>query len=274
MRSSLFPYFFSLLIHALFICALVSWSSQLPLKRKPVEVSIPVELAWEIESPAKVQSPKPPKRAVKKAVRTPKPRPTEPTVKRVSHRPVKRVVKSIRAQKLKRKAPAFKHRSVEKAPPKPQVKSVSEKEGLKGKVKVSESPRKTAGKTEFQDKPETPKGKDVPTPALTGSEESHSSPPPPFNPEDYKRLVVAVLQKNKFYPPLARRLGIEGVVDVEITFDRSGKPVDVRVLNSPPAILKRAAVKLIRGSSFPPLPDSYRGERLTVKVEIAYRLVD
>lgn len=269
MRSSLLPYFFSLLIHALFICALLSWSSQLPLKRKPVEVSIPVELAWEVESPAKVQSPKPPERAVKKAVKTPKPRPAKPTVKRVSHRPVKRAVKSVKAEKPEKRAPALKPRPVEKAPPRQQVKATSEKEILKSKAKVSQSSKKIVGETGFRGKPE----KSSP-PAPPVSESSRPSPPPSFNPEDYKRLVVAVLQRNKFYPPLARRLGIEGVVDVEITFNRSGKPVDIRVLNSPPAILKRAAVKLIKGSSFPPLPDSYRGERLTVKVEIAYRLVD
>ncbi|WP_457680355.1 energy transducer TonB [Thermovibrio sp.] len=97
---------------------------------------------------------------------------------------------------------------------------------------------------------------------------------PSFNPLDYKRLVLEVLRKKKFYPPLARRLGVEGVVRLEVVFDRSGKVLKVKVLNSPPFVLKRAAVKLVKSCKFPPLPKTFKGKELRLEIEISYKLLD
>ncbi len=276
MRSSPLPYLLSLLLHALFVCALLSWSSRLPLKSKPVEVSIPVELTSLPPLKAKESS-----NAGKSS---------KDEVKKVKS---KREKREVRKEKL-RKEKAFKRKRIvrrksqktSRVKPAPRV--------VKREAKVKPRPQTSkpeeslpvksspAGEVAKKGKPLDLGAPSKGTPSSKASpsqREVEASPEPKrkvvtFNPEDYKKLVVAVLRRNKFYPPLARRLGVEGVVKLEVTFDREGRPIEVRVLNSPPGILKRAALKLVKGSFYPPLPPTYPKEKLIIKLEIAYRLKD
>ena len=263
-RSSLF---LSLLIHLLFLLALASWSSSLlkEAKKRPAVAEIPLELCCLQPSPVpkkkeartlKTVPEKKETRAIKKK---------ESTLKTVKKRVKKRVSKPEKKLRKRSVSKSEVHREVkpERSGGEVERKRVEEP-GLK-EVKKPEKGSGEAGKTSSLREGETG--------ALQSQPEAVEEPQPSqFNPEDYKRLVVAVLERNKFYPPLARRMGIEGTVKVEITFNRAGEPVEIRVLNSPPRVLKRAAVRLIRESSFPPLPSTYAGERLKLKVSIAYRL--
>lgn len=262
MRSSSF--LLSLLIHALLILAVSSWSSFL-LKRekvRPAEVEIPLELSY-------LQPPQAPKKEVKpnssKAQESKKVR----AQKELSggHKVRKRKFK-----RLKRKRPKPK-RPLKRSVPQREIGKKEAKKGVKRK-EAPEAPQKSGVEGTFLNKGFTERRQ---TPLRSPLKEAREGGAPPkprlrFDPNSYKRLVVAVLEKNKFYPPLARRMGIEGVVDLEITFDRQGKPLEVKVLNSPPRILKRAAVELIKKSKFPPLPSVYSGNTLKLKVDIRYKL--
>jgi protein TonB len=94
-----------------------------------------------------------------------------------------------------------------------------------------------------------------------------------FNKEKYIAAVIAEIEKNKFYPPIARRMGIEGLVKVTITLSRSGKLKNVKVSSSSGSkLLDRAAVKLIKKCHFPPLPSEYKGQEFTIEIPINYVL--
>jgi len=94
-----------------------------------------------------------------------------------------------------------------------------------------------------------------------------------FNKEKYIAAVIAEIEKNKFYPPIARRMGIEGLVKVTITLSRSGKLKNVKVSSSSGSkLLDRAAVKLIKKCHFPPLPSEYKGQEFTIEIPITYVL--
>ena len=89
----------------------------------------------------------------------------------------------------------------------------------------------------------------------------------------YISLIVQEIERKKFYPPLARRLGIEGKVVVRIVVDREGKLKEVSVVKSSGnKILDRAALKLIKKCDFPPLPPEYQKEVFDVEVPIRYEL--
>ena len=94
-----------------------------------------------------------------------------------------------------------------------------------------------------------------------------------FNRESYVSLIIQEIERKKFYPPLARRLGIEGKVVVRIVVDREGKLKEVSVVKSSGnKILDRAALKLIKKCNFPPLPPEYQKEVFDVEVPIRYEL--
>ena len=89
----------------------------------------------------------------------------------------------------------------------------------------------------------------------------------------YISLIIQEIERKKFYPPLARRLGIEGKVVVRIVVDREGKLKEVSVAKSSGnKILDRAALKLIKKCDFPPLPPEYQKEVFDVEVPIRYEL--
>ena len=89
----------------------------------------------------------------------------------------------------------------------------------------------------------------------------------------YISLIIQEIERKKFYPPLARRLGIEGKVVVRIVVDREGKLKEVSVAKSSGnKILDRAALKLIKKCDFPPLPPEYQKETFDVEIPIRYEL--
>ncbi|RUM40841.1 MAG: hypothetical protein DSY34_04615 [Desulfurobacterium sp.] len=94
-----------------------------------------------------------------------------------------------------------------------------------------------------------------------------------FNRESYVSLIIREIERRKFYPPLARRFGIEGKVVVRIVVDRGGKLKEVSVVKSSGnKILDRAALKLIKKCDFPPLPSEYQKETFDVEIPIRYEL--
>jgi protein TonB len=94
-----------------------------------------------------------------------------------------------------------------------------------------------------------------------------------FDRKKYISMLVAEIERRKFYPPIARRMGIEGVVRVKITLDREGKLKEVKVTSSSGSkILDRATVKLMKRCHFPPIPPEYDKEEFSVEIPIRYTL--
>ena len=63
---------------------------------------------------------------------------------------------------------------------------------------------------------------------------------------------VPVEIKNAVYPDDARQAGVEGIVQAEITIDRSGRVESAKVLSSPMPSMSDAAVAALRESTFHP----------------------
>lgn len=89
--------------------------------------------------------------------------------------------------------------------------------------------------------------------------------------QSYSQLILNIIRRNPFYPDSARRKGIEGSVDVQVTIDRKGQASNIRVVRtSGSSALDRASVQTIRGCSFPPPP----AESITLPITITFRLVE
>ncbi len=92
-----------------------------------------------------------------------------------------------------------------------------------------------------------------------------------FDLEAYKSKVIEVIEREKFYPPLARRLGIEGEVKVLLTIGRKGELLKVETLSGN-RILREATVKILKRCKFPPLPESFKGKEVRLELSICYKL--
>jgi protein TonB len=104
--------------------------------------------------------------------------------------------------------------------------------------------------------------------ALSGSEQDEHFA--------YLALIRSLLEKNKEYPALARRAGIEGTVLVRFSLDRKGmiRQADISG-TSGKSLLDQAAMRFVKSAArFPPLPESVKGNGMTLEVPIIYKLDD
>ncbi|MCB1214965.1 MAG: energy transducer TonB [Deltaproteobacteria bacterium] len=90
----------------------------------------------------------------------------------------------------------------------------------------------------------------------------------------YLNKVIIKLERNKYYPRLAQENEEEGVLNLEITLDRSGNVKSYRFIKTTNyQRLNQAAEKTLKkAGSFGPLPASYAGDTLNLQVPIRFRL--
>ena len=92
---------------------------------------------------------------------------------------------------------------------------------------------------------------------------------------DWQHELGGWLAAHKTYPDEARRRGEQGGVVVRFTVDRSGKVLDVKLVSSSfSPRLAVAAQAILRNASLPPFPATMPQERITVTMQIKYRLTD
>ena len=158
-------------------------------------------------------------------------------------------------------------RREEKRPEPEQFTQTESSPAAKKNPELEQKEFKPPPRTEEKKKPETPKADRKKKP------ETEQQKRKEFNRKKYISLLLAEIEENKFYPLIARRMGIEGRVKVRITLERSGKLKEVKVIcSSGNKILDRAAVKLMRKCHFPPLPPEYEKEEFTVEIPVRYTL--
>jgi protein TonB len=140
-----------------------------------------------------------------------------------------------------------------------------------------EEPRKPANRvktTQAQEGRETFKEKKR---QLSLKPHPAESPPQPSKKEpdmrSYILKVVKEIEEKKFYPALARRMGIEGSVKVRLEIRKNGKLAGASIVSSSGSnLLDRASLKLLKRCRFPPLPPDYPGTTFSTEVKISYRL--
>jgi periplasmic protein TonB len=86
--------------------------------------------------------------------------------------------------------------------------------------------------------------------------------------------IVALLERNKRYPPAAQARREHGVAQVVFTLDRSGHVVDSRVLHSSgaPALDAEALALLQRAQPFPRPPAELTGSQVSLTVPVRFNL--
>lgn len=91
----------------------------------------------------------------------------------------------------------------------------------------------------------------------------------------WRQALAAWLARHKSYPDTARRNGIEGVVQVRFSLDRTGLVTDVALARgSGSPILDEATLAMLRDARVPAPPADTPGERMTVSVQIRYTLAN
>ncbi len=88
----------------------------------------------------------------------------------------------------------------------------------------------------------------------------------------YTSQIRRAIKSNLFYPKVAKRMRIEGVVKIAFRVSRSGAISGVRVLNSPKSILIKGAKKTIGMISLPPFPDELREQFMDISIPIEFKL--
>lgn len=120
--------------------------------------------------------------------------------------------------------------------------------------------------------PQTPTAE----PAHAGADAApaRAAPPAPIA-ADWQRALGSWLAAHKTYPEEARRRGEEGRVVLRFAVDRSGEVLAVELVSGAGSPrLDDAARAMLRNASLPPFPSEMPQERVTVTVQIRYRLTD
>jgi TonB family protein len=88
--------------------------------------------------------------------------------------------------------------------------------------------------------------------------------------DPYLNAIIGELNKHRYYPDLARPLGLSGVARFLVVIDRGGRLVAMQLVQSSGSeLLDRAAEKAIRDTlPFPPVPADYPGDPIEITMGI------
>jgi TonB family protein len=88
--------------------------------------------------------------------------------------------------------------------------------------------------------------------------------------DPYLNAIIAELDKHRYYPDLARPLGLSGVARFVVVISRAGRLVGMQLVQSSGSeLLDRAAEKAIRDTlPFPPVPADYPGDPIEITMGI------
>lgn len=76
------------------------------------------------------------------------------------------------------------------------------------------------------------------------------------------------------YPEIARKLGVEGLVILEVSISREGEVINAKVVNDPGHGLGEAALEAILRSSFYPAFSSDEPVAVKLRIPVRFKLVD
>jgi len=90
----------------------------------------------------------------------------------------------------------------------------------------------------------------------------------------WKTQIVALLERNKRYPPAAQSRREQGTAQVFFRLDRQGRVIDSRLVRSSgaSALDEEALALLRRAQPFPPPPRELPGQRIDLNVPIRFNL--
>ena len=89
----------------------------------------------------------------------------------------------------------------------------------------------------------------------------------------YTSEIRRQIQRHLYYPKMAKRLRMQGVVRVAFRVLKDGKITDIRVINSSKKLLSRGAIKTLKALSLNAIPKELHESFMDINIPIEFRLV-
>jgi protein TonB len=154
-------------------------------------------------------------------------------------------------------------KKIETTPPLRKSKKVKKQKRKKERTKKRVSHTKPAAKTLRKTAPpQQIISKPLPKPTINDNRE--------FN--RYLSYIRREIKRNLYYPKIAKKLKIEGVVKIFFRVMRNGSVADVEVLNSSNGKLTKAALKTINSLSLKPIPSTIGKSNIEINIPVEFRL--
>ncbi len=245
------------------LLGLLLWFWQKPSVPTPPEAGVPITLSMFAPAP----TPTPPSEATPEPSPEPSPKPLPepapeplPVVQPVTQPAESPKIAQPKPEKIRPAAP--KH-TEPKTHPKP----------TRSAAQPSEAPPASAASTPPAPEPS------IKAPAAPAAPAPAPEPVPIHEAKQdllsaYQAALAAAIEREKFYPPLARRLNLEGVVEVGFTVQADGRIVNIHLLTpAPSAVLERGAIEAIaRVGQFTPIPAKLGINSMNLTISLVYKL--
>jgi protein TonB len=91
--------------------------------------------------------------------------------------------------------------------------------------------------------------------------------------DEYTSEIRRKIRENLFYPKMAKRLRMQGIVEVAFRVLKDGQITNIRILNSPKKLLGKGARKTLQRVSLRPIPDELKEQHMDITIPIEFRLI-
>ncbi len=88
----------------------------------------------------------------------------------------------------------------------------------------------------------------------------------------YKAMIRREIKRSLYYPKMARRMHIGGIVRIHFIVHRDGRISDITVLSSSHSILKKGAIRTMESISLPPFPEKILKKSLSLSIPIEFKI--
>jgi protein TonB len=91
--------------------------------------------------------------------------------------------------------------------------------------------------------------------------------------DQYTSEIRRQIQKHLYYPKMAKRLRMQGVVRVAFRVLEDGRITQIRVINSSKKLLSKGAIKTLKALSLRPIPAALHEKYMDINIPIEFKLV-
>ena len=91
--------------------------------------------------------------------------------------------------------------------------------------------------------------------------------------DQYTSEIRRQIQRHLYYPRIAKRMRMQGVVRVAFRVLKNGNITNIRVINSPKKVLSKGAIKTLKSLALKGIPDALGEVFLDITVPIEFRLI-
>lgn len=89
----------------------------------------------------------------------------------------------------------------------------------------------------------------------------------------YTSEIRRQIRKHLFYPKMAKRLRMQGIVHVAFRVLKDGTITNIRVINAPKKLLAKGATKTLKMLSLKPIPSVLNESFLDINIPIEFKLI-